>query len=99
MNECTRRLTHLQHILHKLNIIDIITEVSINIYNDNVVVVECSRNQTTKKLQHIQMRKNAIREGHKAGHINVLHIIGKLNPPDMFTKNEKSAHHFEETRD
>ena len=70
-----------------------------NIYNDNEVVVKWSRNQTTKGLHHIQIRENIIREQYQLGQINVLHIAGKINPSDMFTKEEKSTEHFQETRD
>ena len=45
------------------------------------------------------MRENAIREQYQSGQINVLHIAGKINQSDMFTKEEKSTEHFQETRD
>ena len=45
------------------------------------------------------MRENAIREQYQSGQINVLHIAGKINPSDMFTKEEKSTEHFQKTRD
>ena len=45
------------------------------------------------------MRENAIREQYQSGQINVLHIAGKINPSDMFTKEEKSTEHFQEPRD
>ena len=45
------------------------------------------------------MRENSIREQCQTGQINVLHITGNINPSDMFTKEEKSAEHFQEIRD
>ena len=45
------------------------------------------------------MRENAIREQYQSGQINVLHIAGKINPSDMFTKEENSTEYFQETRD
>ena len=45
------------------------------------------------------MRENAIREQYQSGQINVLHIAGKINPSDMFTKEEKSTERLQETRD
>ena len=45
------------------------------------------------------MRENAITEQYQLGQISVLHIAGKINPSDMFTKEEKSTEYFQETRD
>ena len=44
------------------------------------------------------MRKNAVRENYQRNIIKVLHIEGKLNPSDMFTKEEKSTQHYLDTR-
>ena len=53
---------------------------------------------TTKGLRHIKMRENAIWEKYQIEYINILYIIEKLNPSDMFKKEEKSSQHFQETR-
>ena len=52
---------------------------------------------TTKGLRHIKMRENAIWEKYQTEYINILYIIEKLNPSDMFKKEEKSSQHFQET--
>ena len=70
----------------------------IKIYNDNEATVKWSQNLTNKRLRHIQMRENAVCENYQRKIIKVLHIGGKLNPSDMFTKEEKEAHHFLDTR-
>ena len=39
------------------------------------------------------MRENAVRENYQRKIIKVLYIGGKLNPSDMFTKEEKATQH------
>lgn len=80
-------------------ITNILTSLPINIYNDNKAAVKQSRNKITKGLRYIQMQENAIREQYQIGQISILHIVGNINPSDMFTKGRKSTEHFQETRD
>ena len=44
------------------------------------------------------MRENDVRENYQRNIIKVLHIGGKLNPSDMFTKEEKATQHYLDTR-
>ena len=69
-----------------------------NVYNDNAACVCWSSNLTTKGLRHVQIRENAIRESVQNKIINVLHIEGKINPSDIFTKEDKDAIHFLDIR-
>jgi hypothetical protein len=45
------------------------------------------------------MRENAIQEGVQDDFITVLHIEGKVNLADMFTKEDKDTEHFIQIRD
>ena len=56
-----------------------------------------SKNTTTKGLRYLQIRENAIRES--ANIIKIEHIAGKINPADMFSKEDKDAEHFHRLRD
>jgi hypothetical protein len=54
---------------------------------------------TTKGLRHITIRENAIRESVDNKFIRVLHIEGKTNIADIFTKEMKDILHFCTLRD
>ncbi len=69
------------------------------VYNDNEACVCWSHNMTTKGLRHIQIRENAVRESIQSDLIDVLHIAGKINLADLFTKEDKDAAHFIAIRD
>ena len=58
-----------------------------------------SKSNTTKGLRHITIRENAIRESVDTNFIEVLHIDGKTNLADMFTKEMKDVGHFKTLRD
>ena len=64
------------------------------VYNDNSACVQWSSNLTTKGLRHIQIRENAVRESVINKLILVKHIEGKINPADIFTKEDKDKAHF-----
>ena len=61
--------------------------------------VQWSHNKTTKSIRHIQIRENAVRESVQDGTVIVLHVAGKLNPADIFTKEDKDTTHFIIIRD
>ena len=56
-----------------------------------------SKNTTTIGLRYLQIRENAVREN--AHIIEVQHIGGKINPADIFTKEDKDQSHFIKLRD
>lgn len=100
VDECTKSLQHISHILTDLQLFTLFTDnAPIPIQNDNEAAVKWSHNMTTKGLRHIQMRENAVREQVQLGFITVEHIGGKHNPADTFTKEEKDAAHFLQCRD
>ena len=49
-------------------------------------------------MRCIQMRENSVRENYQRRVIKILHIGGKLNPSDMFNKEEKATQYYLDTR-
>ena len=94
-----RYITHTQHIIHDLNLEHIFLAPSTPIYNDNMACVQWSHNKTSKGIQHIQIRENAVRESIQNGTILVLHVAGKNNFADIFTKEDKDTSHYISIRD
>ena len=45
-------------------------------------------------MQHIQIRENLVRENIQNKKISVTHITGKINPADIFTKEDKDPTHY-----
>ena len=98
-DECTKALLHFHYLLEGLELSETLMNGTTTIYNDNNACVQWSRNTTTKGLRHIQIRENAVRESVQRKFIKVVHVSGKLNLSDMFTKEEKDANHFCTCRD
>ena len=65
-----------------------------NIFKDNESCVAWSYNMTSKRIRHISLRENLIREWVQDGIIEILHVPGKVNPADLFTKKIKYGAHF-----
>jgi len=61
--------------------------------------VAWSHNMTSKRIRHISLRDNSIREWVQDGIIEILHVPGKVNPADLFTKEMKDGAHFRRLRD
>jgi hypothetical protein len=61
--------------------------------------VQWSHNKTSKGIQHIQIRENAVRESIQNGTILVLHVAGKNNLADIFTKEDKDTSYYIIIRD
>ena len=96
VDECTKVLQQLINVLKDLNLYDnVINHQPLQIYNDNSATVQWSHNMTTKGLRYIQIRENAVRENVQANVIDVHHIGGKLNPSDIFTKEDRDVDHFQ----
>ena len=94
VDDCTKSLQHISHILKDLNVLEKFKNGPINILNDNAAAVQWSHNMTSKGLRYIQMRENAVREQVQAKFIDVNHIEGRLNPSDIFTKEDRDVSHF-----
>jgi hypothetical protein len=64
------------------------------LYNDNESCVKWSHNMTTKQIRHMEMRENAVREWVQDSLLKVLHVSGRVNPADIFTKEMQDGAHF-----
>ena len=69
------------------------------VYNDNEAAVNWSNNVTMKNVRHMELRENSVREMVQDKSVNVLHVAGKCNPSDIFTKEMKDGAHFRRLRD
>ena len=98
-DEATKSLLYLRHLLTDLNLQQKFMPSPSNVYNDNAACVCWSKSMTTKGLRHYQIRENAVRESVVSKIIQVLHIAGKVNLADLFTKEDKDARHFLTIRD
>ena len=97
VDECTKALQGFVNVLKDLSLYEsIINHEPLQIYNDNAATVQWSHNMTTKGLRYIQIRENAVRENVQANVITVNHIGGKLNPSDIFTKEDRDVDHFQQ---
>ncbi len=68
-------------------------------YNDNAACIQWSHNMTSKKIQHMELRENSVREWVEDKTLNVLHVSGRVNPADIFTKEMRDGAHFRRLRD
>ena len=71
----------------------------LDIYNNNQVSINWSHSMTKKGLRHIQMRDNAVREIVQTNFARVQHVSGKVNLPDILTKEDKYKSHYITLRD
>jgi hypothetical protein len=49
---------------------------------------------TSKAAHHIELHKKLIRKWVQDKTLDVLHVAGKLNPADIFTKEMRNGTHF-----
>ncbi len=98
-NECVKFLLELVQIFEFLEVKNIFMPGINTIYNDNQACVNWSKKCTTKGLRHKQMKENHIRENIANKFVTILHIDGKINLADIFTKEMKDTGHFVELRD
>ena len=99
INECTKDTLHLRHIADDLGLTD--TERPTRIWNDNQGAVDWSAGFSNRKMRHLNMRENLVRENGPAGshNIEVDHVPGKCNFADNFTKEQKCNATFTASRD
>ena len=69
------------------------------VFNDNNVCVLWSGNTTPKAIRHIELRENSVRERAKDKSIKVLHMAGKDNVSNIFTKEMCDVVYFCQLRD
>ena len=75
------------------------TVVASHLYRDIEACVRWSNNMTTKQIRHMEMRENAVREWVQDASLKVLHVSGRINPADIFTKEMRGGAHFRRLRD
>jgi hypothetical protein len=69
------------------------------LYNENESCVCWSHNMTTEQIRHMEMRENAVREWVQDSYLQILHVPGRTNPADIFTKEMRDGAHFWRLRD
>jgi hypothetical protein len=99
MNECVKFLLELVQILDFLGFKDTFMPGTNIIYNDNNACINWSKRCTTKGLRHIQMKENHVHENVEKQFVSIVHIGGKQNLADLFTKEMKDTAHFVELCD
>ena len=74
-------------------------EGPIAVYNDNEACVKWCYNMTSKNIRHMELKDNSVREWCNDGTIKVLHVAGKCNVSDIFTKEIRDKALFRRLRD
>jgi hypothetical protein len=69
------------------------------LYNDNAACIQWAHNMTSKKIRHMELRENAVREWVHDGTITLRHVKGRVNPADIFTKEMHDGAHVWRLRD
>ena len=69
------------------------------LYNKNSSCVTWSNSFTTKGVHHMENRENYVRENVQDNVLCILHVSGKVNPSDTFTKEMKDGAHLLHLRD
>jgi hypothetical protein len=64
------------------------------LYNNNESCVRWSHNMTTKQIGHMEMQENAVREWVQDSYLQILHVPGRTNPANIFTKEMRDGAHF-----
>jgi len=96
-DECVKDLMHMRNLIADLELSREMLDQKTKLFNDNMACVQWSKNTTTKGLRYLQIRENAIREN--KDWLDILHVEGKKNPADIFSKEEKSPQHYTTIRD
>jgi hypothetical protein len=69
------------------------------VFNDNEACIHWSHNMTTQQIRHMEMCENSVRKLVQDLSLRVLHIKGKINPAEIFTKEMRNGAHFRRLRD
>ncbi|MGH3053511.1 MAG: Ty1/Copia family ribonuclease HI [Gaiellaceae bacterium] len=98
IDECTKAVQWMRHVLTDLSLID--PSIPSCVYNDNQGAVQWCQAFSSKNTRHLNIRENCVREAiHEFWEIEIKHIPGKVNPADLFTKEHKSVEEFMTLRD
>ena len=69
------------------------------VYNDNESCVAWSHNMTSKGVRWMSLKDNSVREYVEEKTLDIVHVAGKCNPADIFTKEMKDGAQFRRIRD
>jgi hypothetical protein len=69
------------------------------LYNDNAACIQWAHNMTSKKIRQMELRENSVREWVENKTLTVLHVSGRVNLADIFTKEMRDGTHFWWLRD
>ena len=64
------------------------------VFNDNNACVLWSHNMTLKATRYVELRENSVREWVQDKSLKILHVSGKDNVSDIFTKEMRNVAHF-----
>jgi len=98
-SEATKYLLSLSYALNDLDHAQTFINGPMIIWNDNRSCIDWCKGTTTKRLRHMQMRDNRVRECIATGLLDVGHVPGPKSLSDIFTKEMRDAPHFVELRD
>jgi hypothetical protein len=75
------------------------TKATTLLYNNNKACIKWCHNMTTKGNRHIEQCKNAVQEWVADSTLTVLHVSGKTNTANIFTKEMRGGANFQCLRD
>jgi hypothetical protein len=97
-NEISKSVVGMRHLANSIRSsgYDILNTLApSSLYNDNAACIQWSHNMTSKKIWHMELQENLVREWVQDGILNVLYMKGHVNPADIFTKEMQDGAHFE----
>lgn len=77
-DKCGKNVQMFHHVLTNLNLLN--SSIPTSIYNENHKAVSWSNFFSTKGMQHVNIRENAVREAQVLNEVSIHHIHGPHNP-------------------
>jgi hypothetical protein len=101
-NEMSKSIVGMHHLAESVrssgyDILDMVAPSQL--YNNNAACIQWAHNMASKKIRHLELWENTVREWVHDGILNVLHVKGCINPADIFTKEMWDGAHFRRLRD
>lgn len=99
MHEEVKEIQFLRHPMRQLGLRDVSNPTPV--LNDNKGSVDWVESgcKATKKLRYENISELSIAEGRLHREVDIAWILGKTNPSDIFTREDKDVGHFERLRD
>jgi hypothetical protein len=69
------------------------------LYNNNTTCIQWAHNMPSKKIWYMELPVKVVRKWVHNGILTVLHVKGRVNPADIFTKEMQDGAHFWQLRD